>query len=80
MQKCYKLMSTSLCLCISASRSSSLSLSPGQRRRENHDFRTPPVPREKHKIAANLIDGSKVSGHVYRHLEEDDSPDTSMRR
>lgn len=65
---------------MSSSRSSSLSLSPGQRRRENPEFRTPPVTREKHKIAANLIDGSKVNGHVYRHLEEDDSPDTSMRR
>lgn len=62
-------------------RSSSLSLSPAQRRRENNYFRTPPISREKHKITTNLIDGSRVAGHVYKHLQEDDSTDMeSIRR
>ncbi|XP_047464797.1 pro-neuregulin-3, membrane-bound isoform [Mugil cephalus] len=62
-------------------RSSSLSLSPAQRRREANDFRTPPVSRGKHKMTANLIDGSRASGHVYKHLQEDESADVeSVRR
>lgn len=56
-------------------RSSSLSLSPAQQRRENNYFRTPPISRGKHKISTNLIDGSRVAGHVYKHLQEDESTD-----
>ncbi|XP_041819211.1 pro-neuregulin-3, membrane-bound isoform [Chelmon rostratus] len=62
-------------------RSSSLSLSPAQQRRENNYFRTPPVSRGRHKIATNLMDGSRVAGHVYKHLQEDESTDIeSIRR
>ncbi|TKS89610.1 hypothetical protein D9C73_023738 [Collichthys lucidus] len=57
------------------SRSSSLSLSPAQQRRENTYFRTPPISRGKHKLSTNLIDGSRASGHVYKHLQEDESTD-----
>ncbi|XP_068161669.1 pro-neuregulin-3, membrane-bound isoform isoform X2 [Antennarius striatus] len=56
-------------------RSSSLSLSPTQRRRENNYFRTPPIPREKHKITTNLIDGPRGVGHAYKHLQEEGSTD-----
>ncbi|TMS22324.1 Pro-neuregulin-3, membrane-bound isoform, partial [Larimichthys crocea] len=56
-------------------RSSSLSLSPAQQRRENTYFRTPPISRGKHKLTTNLIDGSRASGHVYKHLQEDESTD-----
>ncbi|XP_076615748.1 pro-neuregulin-3, membrane-bound isoform [Chaetodon auriga] len=62
-------------------RSSSLSLSPAQQRRENNYFRTPPISRGRHKIATNLMDGSKVAGHVYKHLQEDESTNIeSIRR
>ncbi|XP_071318833.1 pro-neuregulin-3, membrane-bound isoform isoform X1 [Trachinotus anak] len=62
-------------------RSSSLSLSPAQQRREANYFRTPPISRGKHKISTNLIDGSRVAGHVYKHLQEDESTDMeSIRR
>lgn len=62
-------------------RSSSLSLSPAQQRRETNFFRTPPISRGKHKITTNLIDGSRVAGHVYKHLQEDESTDMeSIRR
>lgn len=65
----------------SGCRSSSFSLSPVQQRRENIYFRTPPISREKHKITTNLIDGSRVGGHVYKHLQEDESTDMdSLRR
>ncbi|XP_071391727.1 uncharacterized protein [Centroberyx affinis] len=58
-------------------RSSSLSLSPAQQRREANYFRTPPISRGKH----NLIDGSRVAGHVYKHLQEVESTDVeSIRR
>ncbi|XP_021163579.2 pro-neuregulin-3, membrane-bound isoform [Fundulus heteroclitus] len=56
-------------------RSSSLSLSPAQQRRELNHFRTPPISRGKHKISTSLIDGSRVAGHVYKHLQEDESTD-----
>ncbi|XP_041830276.1 pro-neuregulin-3, membrane-bound isoform [Melanotaenia boesemani] len=56
-------------------RSSSLSLSPAQQRREVNHFRTPPISRGKHKISTNLIDGSRVTGHVYKHLQEDEPTD-----
>ncbi|CAI5658896.1 unnamed protein product [Oreochromis niloticus] len=62
-------------------RSSSLSLSPALQRRETNYFRTPPISRGKHKISTNLIDGSRVAGHVYKHLQEDESSDMeSIRR
>ncbi|XP_060951530.1 pro-neuregulin-3, membrane-bound isoform [Limanda limanda] len=62
-------------------RSSSLSLSPAQQRREANFFRTPPISRGKHKITTNLLDGSRVIGHVYKHLQEDESTDVeSLRR
>ncbi|KAM6898600.1 pro-neuregulin-3, membrane-bound isoform [Lycodopsis pacificus] len=62
-------------------RSSSLSLSPAQQRRETSYFRTPPFSRGKHKISTNLIDGSRVNGHVYKHLQEDEPTDMeSIRR
>ncbi|KAM4524790.1 pro-neuregulin-3, membrane-bound isoform [Odontesthes bonariensis] len=62
-------------------RSSSLSLSPALQRREPTHFRTPPISRGRHKISTNLIDGSRVSGHVYKHLQEDESTDMeSIRR
>ncbi|XP_058477775.1 pro-neuregulin-3, membrane-bound isoform isoform X1 [Solea solea] len=52
-------------------RSSSVSLSPAQQRREANYFRTPPISRGKHKVA----------GHVYKHLQEDESTDVqSLRR
>ncbi|XP_029933886.1 pro-neuregulin-3, membrane-bound isoform [Myripristis murdjan] len=58
-------------------RSSSLSLSPAQQRRETNCFRTPPISRGKH----NLIDGSRVAGHVYKHLQEVEATDLeSIRR
>ncbi|AWP17718.1 putative pro-neuregulin-3 membrane-bound [Scophthalmus maximus] len=61
-------------------RSSSLSLSPAQLRRETNFFKTPPISRGKHKISTNLTDGSRV-GHVYKHLQEDESADMeSLRR
>ncbi|XP_056152749.1 uncharacterized protein nrg3b [Lampris incognitus] len=52
-------------------RSGSLSLSPAQQRRESHLFRTPPISRGKH----NLIDRSRVAGHVYKHLQEVETTD-----
>ncbi|KAM3859785.1 LOW QUALITY PROTEIN: pro-neuregulin-3, membrane-bound isoform [Diretmus argenteus] len=52
-------------------RSSSLSLSPAQPRRDTNYFRTPPVSRGKH----SLIDGVRVAGHVYKHLQEVESTD-----
>ncbi|XP_067344846.1 pro-neuregulin-3, membrane-bound isoform isoform X2 [Channa argus] len=62
-------------------RSSSLSLSPAQQRRQTNCFRTPPITRGKHKVSTNLIDGSRVAGHVYKHLQEDESADMeSIRR
>ncbi|XP_039991869.1 pro-neuregulin-3, membrane-bound isoform [Xiphias gladius] len=62
-------------------RSSSLSLSPAQQRRETNYFRTPPISRGKHKISTNLLDGSRVAGHVYKHLQEDESKEMeSIRR
>ncbi|KAM9837934.1 pro-neuregulin-3, membrane-bound isoform [Aulostomus maculatus] len=62
-------------------RSNSLSLSPAQQRRETHYFRTPPISRGKLKISTNLIDGSRVAGNVYKHLQEDESTDLeSIRR
>ncbi|CAG5906332.1 unnamed protein product [Menidia menidia] len=62
-------------------RSSSLSLSPAQQRREATHFRTPPISRGRNKVTTNLIDGSRVVGHVYKHLQEDESTDTeSIRR
>ncbi|XP_070708450.1 pro-neuregulin-3, membrane-bound isoform [Pempheris klunzingeri] len=62
-------------------RSSSLSLSPAQQWRDTSYFRTPPISRGKHKITTNLIDGSRVAGHVYKHLQEDESTDMeSIRR
>ncbi|KAL7372022.1 hypothetical protein ABVT39_008613 [Epinephelus coioides] len=62
-------------------RSSSLSLSPARQRRETNYFRTPPISRGKHKISTNLIDGSRVPSHVYKHLQEDESTDMeSIRR
>ncbi|KAM6964752.1 uncharacterized protein nrg3b isoform 2-T2 [Tautogolabrus adspersus] len=62
-------------------RSSSLSLSPAQQRRETNYFRTPPVSRGKHKITTNLIEGTRASSHIYKHLQEDDSTDMeSIRR
>ncbi|XP_037610628.1 pro-neuregulin-3, membrane-bound isoform [Sebastes umbrosus] len=62
-------------------RSSSLSLSPARQRRETNYFRTPPISRGKHKISTNLTDGSRVNGHVYKHLQEDESTDMeSIRR
>ncbi|XP_041671030.1 pro-neuregulin-3, membrane-bound isoform [Cheilinus undulatus] len=62
-------------------RSSSLSLSPAQQRRESSYFRTPPVSRGKHKITANLIDGSRAGSRVYKHLQEDESTEMeSIRR
>ncbi|KAK2820410.1 hypothetical protein Q5P01_023369 [Channa striata] len=62
-------------------RSSSLSLSPAQQRRQTSCFRTPPITRGKHKISTNLIDGSRAAGHVYKHLQEDESADMeSIRR
>lgn len=64
----------------SVCRSSSLSLSPAQLRRETNFFKTPPISRGKHKISTNLTDGSRV-GHVYKHLQEDESADMeSLRR
>ncbi|XP_005804447.2 pro-neuregulin-3, membrane-bound isoform-like [Xiphophorus maculatus] len=56
-------------------RSSSLSLSPAQQRREVNHFRTPPISRGKHKISTSLIDSTRVTGHVYKHLQEDESTD-----
>jgi len=65
----------------SGRRISSLSLSPAQQRREATHFRTPPISRGRHKTSANLIDGSRVSGHVYKHLQEDESTEMeSIRR
>ncbi|XP_062269678.1 pro-neuregulin-3, membrane-bound isoform isoform X2 [Platichthys flesus] len=62
-------------------RSSSLSLSPAPQRREANFFRTPPISRGKHKITTNLLDGSRVVGHVYKHLQEEESTDVeSLRR
>ncbi|XP_029312962.1 uncharacterized protein LOC115025063 [Cottoperca gobio] len=61
-------------------RSSSLSLSPARQRRETNYFRTPPISRGKHKISTNLIDGSRVAGHVYKHLQEDESTDMEFIR
>ncbi|XP_032430341.1 pro-neuregulin-3, membrane-bound isoform [Xiphophorus hellerii] len=56
-------------------RSSSLSLSPAQQRREVNHFRTPPISRGKHKVSTSLIDSTRVTGHVYKHLQEDESTD-----
>lgn len=60
-------------------RSSSLSLSPAQQQREAVYFRTPPITRGKHKTST-LIDGCKLSGHVYKHLQEDESVDVESQR
>uniref|UniRef100_A0A1A8S5W2 EGF-like domain-containing protein n=1 Tax=Nothobranchius rachovii TaxID=451742 RepID=A0A1A8S5W2_9TELE len=62
-------------------RSNFLSLTPTQQRREANHFRTPPISRGKPKLPTNLIDGSRVVGHVYKHLQEDESTDVdSIRR
>ncbi|XP_024141586.1 pro-neuregulin-3, membrane-bound isoform isoform X1 [Oryzias melastigma] len=62
-------------------RSSSLSLSPALQRKEASHFRTPPISRGKHKVPTNLLEGSRGSGHVYKHLQEDESTDVeSVRR
>ncbi|KAM3591762.1 uncharacterized protein V6R79_006875 [Siganus canaliculatus] len=61
-------------------RSSSLTLSPAQHRKENSYFRTPPIARERPKITTNLMDGSRVAGHVYKHLQEDDSAENEPIR
>ncbi|XP_028991335.1 pro-neuregulin-3, membrane-bound isoform isoform X2 [Betta splendens] len=62
-------------------RSSSLSLSPAQQRRHANYFRTPPTARGKHKIPASLLDGPRAAGHVYKHLQEDESADVeSIKR
>ncbi|RVE59488.1 hypothetical protein OJAV_G00189020 [Oryzias javanicus] len=62
-------------------RSSSLSLSPALQRKEASHFRTPPIPRGKHKVPTNLMEGSRGSGHVYKHLQEEESTDVeSVRR
>lgn len=63
-------------------RSSSLSLSPAQQRREtSHHFCTPPISRGKHKLSTSLMEGNRVTGHVYKHLQEEDSADMeSVRR
>ncbi|KAL0984589.1 hypothetical protein UPYG_G00143590 [Umbra pygmaea] len=53
-------------------RSSSLSHSPAQRHPETHHFRTPPISR-----------GLRVSGPVYKHLQEVESTEIkadSLRR
>ncbi|XP_028332885.1 pro-neuregulin-3, membrane-bound isoform [Gouania willdenowi] len=54
-------------------RSSSLSLSPAQQRRETNYYRTPPIPRGKHKLPMGLIDGSRGVLHVYKHLQEEEA-------
>lgn len=56
-------------------RSSSLSLSPAQQRRETGHFHTPPTPRGRHKLQCSLMEGTKVTGHSYRHLQEEDAAD-----
>nr|XP_020460905.1 pro-neuregulin-3, membrane-bound isoform-like isoform X2 [Monopterus albus] len=61
-------------------RSSSLSLSPAQQRRQTNYFRTPPISRGKHKISTNFTDGSRAAGHVYKHLQEDESTDMEFIR
>ncbi|XP_024866640.1 pro-neuregulin-3, membrane-bound isoform [Kryptolebias marmoratus] len=61
-------------------RSSSLSLSPARQRREANLFRTPPISRGKHKISTSLIEGTRMAGHVYKHLQEDDSSDMDSRK
>lgn len=77
----YLMILTHLFCMLSGFRSSSLSLSPALQRRETNYFRTPPISRGKHKIPTNLIDGSRVAGHVYKHLQEDESSDMeSIRR
>lgn len=77
----YLMIFTHLFCMLSGFRSSSLSLSPALQRRETNYFRTPPISRGKHKISTNLIDGSRVAGHVYKHLQEDESSDMeSIRR
>lgn len=57
-------------------RSGSLSLSPAKHRRENGVFRTPPFPREKPRITGHIMEGPRMAGHVYRHLQEDEFPDS----
>ncbi|XP_029702078.1 pro-neuregulin-3, membrane-bound isoform isoform X2 [Takifugu rubripes] len=57
-------------------RSGSLSLSPAKHRRENGVFRTPPFPREKPRITAHIMEGPRMAGHVYRHLQEDEFTDS----
>uniref|UniRef100_A0A8C7YJJ9 Neuregulin 3b n=1 Tax=Oryzias sinensis TaxID=183150 RepID=A0A8C7YJJ9_9TELE len=62
-------------------RSCSLSLSPALQRKEASHFRTPPISRGKHKVPTNLVEASRGSGHVYKHLQEDESTDVeSVRR
>ncbi|XP_072311984.1 LOW QUALITY PROTEIN: pro-neuregulin-3, membrane-bound isoform [Eucyclogobius newberryi] len=63
-------------------RSSSLSLSPAQQRRESGGyFCTPPVPRGRPKLSTGLMEGARVTGNSYRHLQEDDAADMeSVRR
>ncbi|KAJ0060453.1 hypothetical protein NL108_011904 [Boleophthalmus pectinirostris] len=62
-------------------RSSSLSLSPAQQRKESSDFSTPPVPRGRHKLSSGLMEGARVTGTSYRHLQEDNAADMeSVRR
>lgn len=56
-------------------RSSSLSLSPAQQRRETGHFHTPPAPRGRHKLQNSLMEGTRVTGHSYRHLQEEDAAD-----
>ncbi|CAG12617.1 unnamed protein product [Tetraodon nigroviridis] len=57
-------------------RSGSLSLSPAKQRRENSVSRTPPIPREKPRITAHIMEGPRTAGHVYRHLQEDELTDS----
>lgn len=68
-------------LLASGCRSSSLSLSPALSRREVSLFRTPPISSGKPKISSSLLEGTRKAGHVYKHLQEDDSTDMdSMKR
>lgn len=61
-------------------RSSSLSLSPAQQRRETGHFHTPPAPRGRHKLQSSLMEGSRLTGHSYRHLEEDPTDMENTKR
>ncbi|XP_077405973.1 pro-neuregulin-3, membrane-bound isoform isoform X2 [Vanacampus margaritifer] len=62
-------------------RSNSLSFSPALRRKETNHFRTPPISRGKMKLPSNLVDASRASGHIYKHLQEEEPTDVeSLRR